>query len=100
MLDLESLFGYEAPPVAIVSEEQVFVEIIADPTAESVAEDYPTDDDPWPEDNESRPTPCPACGSLELWENLLGGWRCMKCDPPAKGIKLLEKIERIRKKVA
>ena len=28
------------------------------------------------------PDPCNNCGSLQLWWNVLGDPRCMKCDPP------------------
>lgn len=26
--------------------------------------------------------PCPACGTLELWQSVAGNWRCQRCDPP------------------
>jgi hypothetical protein len=44
------------------------------------------------------PDPCPKCGSLQLWENLLGDWRCQACDPPVRGMKLLELVQRITRK--
>lgn len=28
------------------------------------------------------PPPCPKCGSLEMWWNVLGDVRCLSCDPP------------------
>jgi hypothetical protein len=43
------------------------------------------------------PSPCPTCGSLELWQNLLGDWRCQSCDPPVRGMKLLELAIRLRR---
>ena len=52
--------------------------------------------EPWPEVDGDAPDPCPQCGSLELWETMSGRWRCMKCDPPERAIRLLEKVERIR----
>lgn len=42
------------------------------------------------------PPPCPKCGSLELWWNLLGDTRCMKCDPPTVSIKPQEHATKIR----
>lgn len=39
----------------------------------------------WPDTVDVRDTtPCPKCGSLELWENLVGNWRCLRCDPPTR----------------
>jgi|10_taG_2_1085330.scaffolds.fasta_scaffold80218_3 hypothetical protein len=28
------------------------------------------------------PPPCTKCDGLELWQNPLGEWRCLRCDPP------------------
>lgn len=37
----------------------------------------------WPESIDARKVePCPKCGTLELWQNLVGDWRCQRCDPP------------------
>lgn len=52
---------------------------------------------PWPE-AEHEPAPCEKCISLELWETLIGRWRCMKCDPPEKARRWLDKAERLRKR--
>ena len=54
--------------------------------------------EPWPE-AEPEPEPCGKCGGLELWETPMGNWRCMKCDPPERARRLLEKAERLRQKV-
>ena len=51
--------------------------------------------DPWPDDY-IEPDPCQNCNSLELWQNATDRWRCMKCDPPTKAIRLLERTKRIR----
>ena len=51
----------------------------------------------WPE-AEPWPESCPECGGLELWETPTGKWRCMKCDPPRKAQRLLERTERIRRR--
>lgn len=42
------------------------------------------------------PEPCTRCGSLELWQNCLGDWRCQSCNPPVRGMKLLERAARLR----
>ena len=52
---------------------------------------------PWPE-AEPWPEPCPVCGTLEMWQNMTGRWRCMKCDPPRKAIRLLERTKRIQRR--
>lgn len=39
----------------------------------------------WPETIDVREvTPCPKCGTLELWETLAGTWKCLRCDPPTR----------------
>ena len=53
--------------------------------------------DPWPEDY-NEPDPCPDCGGLELWETETGRWRCMKCDPPTKATKALERAKQLRRR--
>ena len=53
---------------------------------------------PWPADDSDEPDPCPRCGGLAAWETITGRWRCMKCDPPTKAIKVLERVERIRRR--
>ena len=52
--------------------------------------------DPWPA-VEAEPAPCGNCNGWDLWESMAGRWRCMKCDPPEKARRLLEKAERIRR---
>ena len=46
------------------------------------------------------PNPCPKCGSLMLWWNILGDQRCMVCDPPTKARKAMEQAARIRQRHA
>ncbi|MGA2797778.1 MAG: hypothetical protein ABSE63_09380 [Thermoguttaceae bacterium] len=46
------------------------------------------------------PDPCPKCNSLELWQNALGDWRCMICDPPTTALRLLKRVEIIWAKKA
>ena len=43
------------------------------------------------------PPPCGRCGSLELWFPILGGARCLNCDPPARALRTLEHAERVRR---
>lgn len=43
--------------------------------------------------------PCPKCGTLELWKNLLGEWRCQRCDPISeRALKFMEDVELLRQK--
>jgi hypothetical protein len=44
------------------------------------------------------PDPCPKCNSLELWQNVLGDWRCMICEPHILSLRLLRRVEIIRAK--
>ena len=56
------------------------------------------DIDLWPGDNAVDLPPCELCGGLELWQSLTGNWRCLKCDPPTKAQRMLEKAEQLRKR--
>ena len=44
------------------------------------------------------PSPCPRCGLLEMWQTAAGTWRCLRCDPPKAAIRLLERVQRIRRR--
>ncbi len=48
--------------------------------------------------SEAWPEPCGQCGASELWQNALGRWRCIKCDPPTQSIKALNRAGRIRRR--
>jgi hypothetical protein len=43
-------------------------------------------------------SPCPHCGSLELWETLAGSWRCQHCEVAAlqRSRDLAERAVRLR----
>jgi hypothetical protein len=68
----------------------------------------PIGPDGWPVDciDPDELTPCPKCGTLELWQSAAGDlfgltpgrWRCMKCDPPTAARRLAEAAERIRRR--
>ena len=42
--------------------------------------------------------PCPACGSLDLWQTIVGNWRCQHCDAAAlrRSRSWAEKAARLR----
>lgn len=80
-----------------------------DPTEDlRVADVRPVGLDGWPTGtiNPDALTPCPKCGTLELWETVAGDlfgetpgrWRCMKCDPPVAARRLAARAERIRRR--
>ena len=54
---------------------------------------------PW-EDAIEPPPPCPKCGSMELWQNPLGTWRCQRCDgkPFRRSLQLASLAKRIRRR--
>ena len=54
--------------------------------------------DGWPEDSVEPGDPCASCGSLLFWWNPLGDRRCMACDGPSTAIRLLERVEGIRRR--
>ena len=66
------------------------------------------DADGWPEGciDPDKLTPCPTCGSLELWQAVAGDlfaqtpgrWYCLKCDPPTTARRLRARVARIRRK--
>jgi hypothetical protein len=50
------------------------------------------------DDSLDVPDPCPVCGSVLRWWNLLGHARCLICDPPATALKLLARLQSIRQR--
>jgi hypothetical protein len=52
------------------------------------------------EDLPTFPEPCPVCGSLELWWDLLGGVHCQRCERPVleRSLRLAEKAAGIRQR--
>ena len=50
----------------------------------------------WLEPGEdASPPPCPTCGSSDLWETIVGTWRCQHCDAAAQ-----DRSRRLRQKAA
>ena len=39
---------------------------------------------------------CPACGRLERWEDLAGGWHCERCEPRTRAIQLRQRADELR----
>ncbi len=54
----------------------------------------------WPawEDSPTLPDLGPKCGSLELWQDALGGWHCQRCKRATfeRGLRLAERAARLR----
>jgi hypothetical protein len=44
------------------------------------------------------PPPCPSCGTWELWQSLLGDWRCVNCNPPLEAARWRENALRLKKR--
>ena len=44
------------------------------------------------------PEPCPACGRLERWEDLAGGWHCERCEPRTRAIQLRQRAAELRER--
>lgn len=94
---LESLFGGAVPVIVVTTAQPEAVEVptpIIDPEAAN-ADEIP--------DFESLPPPgdpCPRCGSLEAWENILGRRRCGVCerDILEKAIGLTIRAARLRER--
>jgi hypothetical protein len=83
-------FPPSEPPTVAVSP--------ADATAPSEPEDSPADFVTW---EDSIPiesvSPCPRCGSYELWQSIAGTWRCMVCGPDAAAYR---RSQRLREQAA
>ena len=62
-------------------------------------ESEPYGPDGWPLDSIDlgELEPCSNCGTLELWQTVVGNWRCMRCDPPTTSRRLSEFVERRRR---
>jgi hypothetical protein len=103
---LESLFGGVMTTTAVVAKSAAVPEPIpgpeaaelptpvADTEAVEVVEVPDFDDLPLPGD------PCPRCGSLEEWADLLGRRRCGVCERATldKAIQLADRAARLRQK--
>lgn len=46
------------------------------------------------------PPPCGKCGRLDLWQDVAGGWHCLRCDPPTVARRLRREAARIRQRYA
>ena len=113
--------GSAAGDASAVNEPAALADLVGKPTAASVPEANPTAfvgwvlrpdsrgvmgwqapeaPDPWLawEDLSAFPHPCPTCGSLELWEDALGGWHCQRCERATfeRGLRLAERAARLR----
>lgn len=55
--------------------------------------------DSWPADciDPDEVTPCPNCGTLELWQTLAGNWRCQRCDAPTSAWRGAQKAEQLKR---
>lgn len=97
MINVDDLFSHSSPPVRTTIAKPL---PIPKPVFErDVVVTFDTTG-PWPAEHEPWPDPCERCGTLELWQNALGRWRCLRCDPPTKAIRALERVERIRRQQA
>ena len=67
-----------------------------DPPNGSVFEPLGSDGCPTDSIDPNELTPCSTCGTLELWQTLVGNWRCQRCDPPATARRLRELSRRLR----
>ncbi len=54
--------------------------------------------DLWLDGNAVDLPPCESCEGLELWETMLGEWKCSQCNPLETAQRLLDKAERLRKR--
>lgn len=59
----------------------------------------PLGPDASPADCIDPPDPCPKCDGLVFWWNAWDDPRCMACDPPITAIRLLQRAERIRRRL-
>ena len=54
-------------------------------------------EDGWPIDTQAQPGRCPTCRGLNFWFSLAGASYCATCDPPTATVRLLERVQRIRR---
>jgi hypothetical protein len=87
MIDLEAIYGDDESPRPM---PVVMAKAVIDVGAVACV-----DTTSW-EDAIGPPDPCRCCGSLQLWENALGQWRCLHCDPPLIAWRLLDRLEKAR----
>ncbi len=93
--------GAEAMGVTAVSCLEYYSNIATDDDLHVAAAVFDEDvdtDDLWPDDNAVDLPPCESCEGLELWETMVGEWKCSQCNPPETAQRLLDKAERLRKR--
>ena len=95
MYDWNALFGEVEPEVVQVAEPEPS-EVASD--AESIEVDVKSAGarEQLEEIDPDDLTPCPVCDSLELWQNPIGDWRCLRCDPPDTARRIKETAKRLR----
>lgn len=52
------------------------------------------------EDDSEPAAPCPKCGSFDLWQTILGDWRCQHCDAATwrRSRSVLERAARLQQR--
>ncbi|MCX7429002.1 MAG: hypothetical protein NTW96_25670 [Planctomycetia bacterium] len=87
------------PPNVIEALRAASAEWAATPNPEPAVIDATTGDvfADW-DDAPLPPEPCPNCGSILRWWNVLGDERCIGCDPPTRGLRFLQHVKRIRQR--
>ncbi len=118
MIDLNEIFGYDEDavlaaadppqPAAPASGDTIFASYVEYSGDMANEDDIPgaagdsdvalDDINLWPGDNAIDLHPCGSCGGMDFWQSLAGNWRCMNCHPPETAQRLLEKVERLRKR--
>ena len=92
-----NLFGGTVPTMIVEATAQPEAVVLPTPTVEPEAADAEKVPDfdslPLPGD------PCPLCGSLETWWDILGGEHCQQCDRATldKAIQWADRAARLRK---
>jgi hypothetical protein len=67
---------------------------------DSITPSTVTDSDvvPWEECIEP-PDPCPKCGSLMIWWDVLGGQHCMNCEKPKYAVEKAAELQELAKRL-
>jgi len=103
-VEREAIVWAEAAPAAEIDQalDQALAEwdliVEADLQVEEPAAELAEDLDQWLDENTVEPVPCHHCGSLEVWEDLVGRLHCAVCNPPLRAQMLRLQVKRLLEK--
>lgn len=92
--EFDQIVQADRPVVIQEAAREELETILAGPDQEI---EFIPDLDEWLDTNTIDPVICDGCGSLDRWQDLVGGWHCTRCDPPLRAQMLRLQAARLRR---